>query len=66
MPPVPLRLTAVPVVEVTEASLTVTPATAPPERPVAVVVAMLRPRTVLPLADRDRPVQLWPRGERAG
>ena len=47
LPVVPLRFTAVPVPEVTEASLTLTPLTAPPLRPVVAPELMLRPRTTL-------------------
>ena len=50
VPPVLLRCTAVALVAVTLTSLTVTPETAPPLRPVALEVDMSRPRTVLSLA----------------
>ena len=49
VPPVPLRLTAVPVVVVTLTSPTVTPETPPPTKPVALpgLGVMLTPRTLL-------------------
>ena len=46
VPPVPLRFTAVPVDVVTLISLTVTPVTAPPLRPVALPVLMFSALTV--------------------